>query len=162
MARPARLSLGWSVALGAVGTLAVLAVLPPLVGGEAGALVRGAFSTVCHQLPDRTPHLHGGPIALCHRCAGVLAGLLAGVALAPLAGAARLRYVARAGQFGWLVLAGVPTALDWALGASGLWANTPASRVLTGALFGLVAGGILAANLLTPRVRRPLSPSLAS
>lgn len=160
MARPAPLSLGWSVALGAVGTLAVLAVLPPVLGGEAGAVVRGAFSAVCHQLPDRTPHLHDGPIALCHRCSGVLAGLLAGVAAAPLAGPRLLRRMARSAQVGWLVVAGVPTALDWALGALGLWANTPASRFLTGALFGLVAGGILAANLLVPRAPRSLSPSL--
>jgi len=162
MARPVRMSLGWSVALGAVGALAVLAVLPPVLGGEPGALVRGAFSTVCHQLPDRTPHLHGAPIALCHRCSGILAGLLAGVTLAPLVGSDMLGRIARSGQIGWLVLAGVPTALDWGLGALGLWTNTPASRMLTGVLFGIVAGGVLAANLLTSRPSRTLSPSPAS
>jgi uncharacterized membrane protein len=161
MARPVRISLGWSVALGAVGTLAVLAVLPPFLGGEPGALVRGAFSTVCHQLPDRTPHLDGAPIALCHRCSGILAGLLVGLVLAPSCGPGLLRRIACSSQVGWLLAAGVPTALDWGLGVLGLWANTPASRLATGALFGLVAGGILAANLLAARRPRSLTPSLA-
>ena len=119
MVRPARLSVGWSVALGAVGTLGVLAVLPPVLGGEPGALVRGAFSTVCHQLPHRSPHLAGEAIALCRRCSGILLGLLAGLALAPLVGTRPLRRIQRSGQIGWLILAGVPTAVDWALGALG-------------------------------------------
>ena len=161
MVRPAPLTPGWSVALGAVGLLTVLAALPPVVGGEAGAVLRHAFSAVCHQLPERSPHLAGGPVALCHRCSGIGLGLGAGLVLAPFWGLPRLRHVARAVQPVWLLLAAVPTALDWALGALGVWANTPASRALTGALFGLVAGGVLAANLLTARAARDLSPTLA-
>lgn len=155
MDRPG-LPVSWLVAVGAVGTLAVLAALPPVVGGEAGHVLHHAFSAVCHQLPDRSPHLAGGPIALCHRCFGILLGLVAGVAAAPALGAVRLGRVAGAAQARWLVAALVPTAADWALGASGVWPNTPLSRMATGAVFGLVAGGVLAANLLT--VRRTPSP----
>jgi len=121
-----------------------------VLGGEAGHVVRHAFSAVCHQIPERSPHLAGGPIALCHRCSGILLGLLAGLAVAPGVGRAALAGVARGGQGRWLAAAVVPTAVDWALGALEVWANTPLSRTATGALFGVVAGAILAANLLAP------------
>ena len=61
-------------------------------------------------------------------------------------------------QLLWLALSAVPTGLDWLLGATGAWANTPASRLGTGAVVGAVAGAILAANLLAPP-RRTLSPT---
>ncbi len=154
--------MGWLAALGAVGTLAVLAVLPPVLGGDAGTFVHHAFAAVCHQMPERSPHLAGGPVALCHRCSGVLVGLLAGLALAPLAGASLLAGVRRRPQGLWLVAALVPTAVDWGLGALGVWANTPLSRTLTGALFGATAGLILAANLLAARRSLAFTPSLDS
>lgn len=159
MARSGTFTTGWGVALGAAGTLAILAVLPPVLGGEPGAFLHHAFAAVCHQIPERSPHLAGGPIALCHRCSGILAGLLAGLALAPLVGASRLAEVRRGPQGRWLLAALVPTAVDWGLGALGVWVNTPLSRTLTGALFGAAAGLILAANLLA--ARRPLAHSLS-
>ena len=146
-----RLTIGWAVALGAGLALAVLAAVPAVVGGEVGAVVRAGFSAVCHQIPERSPHLAGGPAALCHRCSGILGGLVLGLALTPALAAGLRQRVARGAQAGWLVAAALPTALDWALGATGVWANTPASRALTGAVFGLVAGLILASNLLTAR-----------
>lgn len=157
MTRPGTLPVGWAVALCAVGTLAVLAVIPPVLGGDAGAMLHHAFAAVCHQMPERSLHLHGGPIALCHRCLGILGGLLLGLAALPGLGASVARAVARGGQVQWLVLAALPTSLDWALGALGIWSNTPASRMLTGALFGVVAGAILGANLLAPTRATPVS-----
>lgn len=152
------LTLGWTVALAAVVTLAALAVAPPLLGPEAGAATRHAFAGVCHQIPERSFHLAGGPVALCHRCSGVLAGLLLGVMVAPGLGGTLLAGIRSRGQGAWLVAAALPTALDWALGALGWWSNTPGSRAVTGAVFGIAAGAILAANLLAPR--RSPSPSL--
>lgn len=149
-------SLGWTVAAAASAVLVALALAPPFLGGEAGAFVRHAFAAVCHQLPERTPHLGGGPVALCHRCTGVVLGLAGGLLAAPALAARWRNALARSGQGRLLLAAAVPAAIDWLLGATGLWANTPASRVATGALFGLVAGVILAANLLAPP-RRSLS-----
>ena len=150
---------GWTVALAGVAGLAVLAVLPPIIGGEAGAVLHHAFAAVCHQIPERTPHLAGGPIALCHRCSGILAGLLVGVAAAPSLGGTMVEGIVRSRQGLALVLSGLPTAIDWALGATGVWANTPLSRMLTGAMFGIAAGLILGANLLAVP-RSSLSPTL--
>lgn len=157
MIRPGTLTVGWAVALSAVGALAVLAVIPPALGGDAGAMLHHAFAAVCHQMPERSLHLHGGPIALCHRCSGILVGLLVGLAALPGLGVSVARGIARGAQIQWLVLAALPTAADWAVGALGIWANTPASRLLTGALFGLVAGAILGANLLAPTRAVPVS-----
>jgi hypothetical protein len=50
-------------------------------------------------------------------------------------------------------LALLPTSVDWALGATGLWANTPASRIGTGAVLGLVAGLLIGRAFLAPPVR---------
>lgn len=162
MARARSLTVGWTVALGAVATLAVLAALPPVVGGDVGAALHHAFAAVCHQIPERSPHLAGGPIALCHRCSGVLAGLLAGLALAPALGAAWRSEIQARPQGRWLVAALVPTAVDWGVGALGVWANTPWSRTSTGALFGVAAGVLLGANLLAARRSLAFSPPLSS
>ena len=151
MASPRRVSTGWAVALGGTAALAVLAASAPVVGGDAGAWIHHAFSVACHQIPERSPHLAGGPIALCHRCSGILAGLVLGIGVAPLLSARLHSLVHRSRQGRWLVAALVPTALDWALGAFGVWANTPVSRVSTGVIFGLAAGVVLGANLLRPQ-----------
>lgn len=155
------LTTGWAVAALTAGALLTLAIAPPFLGVSGGAVLHQAFSFVCHQLPDRTLHLDGEPVALCHRCLGIGSGFVLGVWAAPLVAARRLRGVARGAQARWLVIAALPTAVDWVLGALDLWANTPLSRTLTGALFGLVAGGVLAANLLAPPRRALLSPTLS-
>ena len=148
MASRRRVSTGWAVAFLGTAGLAVLAASPPLVGGELGAWVHHAFSVACHQIPERSPHLAGGAIALCHRCSGVVVGLVLGVAAAPLLSARALGLVGRSRQGRWLLAAALPAAADWALGAFELWSNTPASRVATGLVFGAAAGVVLAANLL--------------
>lgn len=155
---------GWTLAAGGTLALLALAASPPLLGGDVGAALHHAFSAVCHQIPGRSPHLGGGPIALCHRCIGILGGLALGLLLAPLAGSGRLAAVACAAQARWLLAAAVPAGLDWAVGVAGLWTNTPASRFATGAAFGAMAGLILAANLLTSRrpPRHPSTPTLSS
>lgn len=156
---PRPLSPGWMLATAAVLGLAALAASPPLVGAEMGAVVRHAFSVVCHQIPGRTPHLGGEPLALCHRCTGMIGGLALGLLVAPVLSGRRLTTISTSTQARWLVIAAVPTALDWLTGAVGIWTNTPLSRTVTGAVFGVVAGLVLAANLLTATRQRP-TPSL--
>lgn len=140
---------GWAVALAATAAIGATAALAPVIGGDVGAAMHALFSGVCHQLPERSAHLAGGAVALCHRCFGILLGFAVGIAAAPALGADLRRRVRRDGSIGWLALAGAPTTIDWALGALGVWANTPLSRTVTGAVFGLVAGAILGVNLLS-------------
>ena len=159
--RPTRITPGWLWFTPLVAGLVALAFLPPVLEGGARMGLMHGFSLVCHQIPERSLAIGGVPIALCHRCTGILVGLAVGLAVAPLlirsASAAGRRLLGgvpgrhRAAVL--LLLALIPASVDWALGATGLWANTPTSRVLTGAIIGLVAGLLVGRAFLRPPVR---------
>lgn len=140
--RPSHFWRGWALALAMTGLLVVLASLPPFVGPELRILLMQGFSTVCHQIPERSFAVDGVSLAVCHRCYGIYWGL-------PLAVLGFLA-LARWDSILWkhsryiIPLALVPTSLDWLLGFLGIWPNTPLSRLITGGLLGLVAGYYLA------------------
>ena len=144
----------WLLAVLASALLLGLAAAPPFVGPGLRAVLMQGFDLVCHQLPERSFQVHGVPFALCHRCTGIVGGLLVGTLVFPL--------LRRAGnpRVGWLLLlAAAPLSIDWLLGALHLWANTPTSRVLTGFVFGAAAGWVLAQALsATPPVASPSPP----
>ena len=145
-ALPPETRLGWALALAGTALLAGLAALPPWLPEGGAALLRQGYVLLCHQLPERSAHVHGVPFALCHRCFGIAAGLVAGVLTAPLLFglAPRVGRAVRRRIGPLLGLSVLPLGVDWALGAFGIWANTPLSRSLTGGLFGLAAGAALA------------------
>lgn len=91
------------------------------------------LKTVCHQMPERAFWVAGHPLAVCARCFGIYAGFASAVLLYPL-----LRRLRRTDtpRRAWLILALFPTAFDFTLGITGLWANTHSSRFLTGAWLG--------------------------
>lgn len=126
----------------AVGILVAGAFLPPLVDEGWRGLIMSGYRPVCHQLPGRSFHFAGEQIALCHRCVGIWGALP--VAIVLFAALRRWdRHVAnRAGLA--ILLSLVPLGIDWAGDFAGIWHNTPASRLITGAIFGLVAGYFLA------------------
>ena len=140
----------------AVAVLLGLAASPGWLPPDLGATVHGGFAWLCHQLPARSPHTHGVPWALCHRCLGILAGVGLGLAMSPARAVAAVDRL-RPGRL--VVAALVPMAVDWGLTALGLWTNTPASRIATGAVFGLAAGVVLALAL-RPSARPHRSPNL--
>ncbi len=92
------------------------------------------FSYVCHQMSERSFHLHGEALAVCARCFGVYAGLTAGVLAFPLVRS--INDTIPPARF-WLLLAPVPTAIDWALGYFGIWENTHLSRFQTALILGI-------------------------
>ncbi|HVF44889.1 MAG TPA: DUF2085 domain-containing protein [Pyrinomonadaceae bacterium] len=96
--------------------------------GVASAFVYKVFSATCHQMPGRSFHFAGEPLAVCARCAGLYAGALGGLLFYPA-----VRGLAGTGvpRRGWLFLAVAPTGLDFALGFFGVWENTHWSRFLT-------------------------------
>ncbi|HEX8387143.1 MAG TPA: DUF2085 domain-containing protein [Rubricoccaceae bacterium] len=154
-----RPSPGWAAVAAAVLAVLTLAAAPPWLGFEGGAAVRQAFAGLCHQLPHRSPQVHGVPFALCHRCTGIVGGLALGVLAGPLAPVAALGRLTSARPLVVLALAATPTGADWLLGVAGVWANTGASRLLTGALFGAVAGLLVAAAFCAPgRVTPTVTP----
>lgn len=144
----------WAGAVATVGVLLVGAVLPVALPADAAEAVRAAFRTVCHQIPERTFHVGGQPLAVCHRCLGIYAGLAAGAALVlPL----RHRAQRWAGLDRWVLLAAiVPAGLDWGLDVIGLGSNTVATRVATGLWLGLLVGFVFARSLAwRPERARP-------
>jgi uncharacterized membrane protein len=50
---------------------------------KASGCVAFFFSPVCHQIPNRSFHLAGHPLAVCSRCTGIYLGFLFGVMLYP-------------------------------------------------------------------------------
>lgn len=108
----------------------------------AGAVIYGSLSVVCHQLPERSFYWSGFPLAVCARCLGIYAGFLVGLLAYPVTrGLSERAFPWR----GWLILAALPTAIDFAGGAAGVFANTATSRLLTG-----LAAGAGAAYFILP------------
>lgn len=140
--RRARFWWGWGLALAMTGLLVLLASLPPFVGPVGQTLLMQSFSTVCHQIAERSFAVDGVSLAVCHRCYGIYWGL----PLAVVGFLALTRFDPALWKYSRFIipLALVPTSLDWFLGVLGVWANTPLSRLGTGALLGLVAGYYLA------------------
>ena len=78
----------WAVCALVLLALTALIIVAPLAraagyNGLAHALYLG-FSPICHQLPDRSFHLHDFPFAVCARCTGLYFGLAAGFTAYPL------------------------------------------------------------------------------
>lgn len=149
-----RARLVWYALLVGTGTLLVLALLPPLLSAEMGAVIRQSFAPVCHQMPSRSLHIGGEPVAICDRCSGIYLGLVVGVAATGWGGSLWEPF----GTTGRYLLLGslVTLGIDWIAPLLGLWENGPISRVPTGLLFGGVAASYVADRLLR-RVARATS-----
>jgi uncharacterized membrane protein len=126
-------------------SLIALAIVAAIVGAPlalanghstlAGDIYKG-FSFLCHQLPDRSFHLAGHQFAVCSRCTGLYVGFALTTLAYPLIRPLRTTTTP---ALIWLILATVPLMVDFSLGYFNLWANTHASRFITGALLSSVA-----------------------
>ena len=112
----------------------------------ASAVIYKGFSAVCHQAPERSFYFHGRHMGVCSRCASIYAGFIIGLLLYPFLRDLREdRFPPR-----WILIgAAVPTAIDFAGGVLGLFANTFLSRALTGVLFGAVAAFYVTPGLVS-------------
>lgn len=149
-ARRARAAwVAWALILAGAAGLVASIVLAPVLRARgaplASHMIYQFFHVACHQLPERSFHAAGHAFAVCARCFGLYAGALAGVAVYPLA---RPLTRAWAPARGWLLLAAVPTAVDFALGLTGLWDNTHWSRFSTGGLLGAAAAFYIVPGLV--------------
>ncbi len=121
--------------------LLVAVVLPPFVSAEVRQAIMLVFSTVCHQMPERSPFIDGVQLAVCHRCVGIYAALAA----APIGFLMLQRWdpvINRSARWLILLALGVPGA-DWLGDMLGMWSNTALTRSATGAVFGLIVGYFL-------------------
>jgi uncharacterized membrane protein len=112
----------------------------------ASAVIYQGFSTVCHQMPERSFYFYGHPMGVCSRCASIYAGFIIGLSLYPFLRDLREdRFPPR-----WILIgAAIPTAIDFTGGILGLFANTFPSRALTGILFGAVAAFYVTPGLVS-------------
>jgi len=136
---------GWQIAFALTLFLALLVSLTPLYPVPMRNAVMGIFSFVCHQLPDRSPHIAGVQLAVGHRCMGIywalpVAALVFGLSKWQIA-------VTGSRNISIVLIAGIPAGTDWLGDVIGLWTNTPVSRIITGAIFGLAAGYVLAGGI---------------
>jgi uncharacterized membrane protein len=126
----------WLTSAAIVSFLVSLIVVAPVAAGGHSELafgIYGAFSTLCHQLPERSYFIGGHKLAVCARCTGIYAGFTLTLLLYPLIRSLRnTGFPPRA----WLLLAAIPLAIDFSLTFFGIWENTHTSRLLTGALLG--------------------------
>lgn len=148
-----RFRIAWAVALGVALLPAVLATLPPFLGPAGRTLIMGAFAPFCHQLPAYSPHIGGVQLAVGHRIYGVLWGLVVSALAFP--GLLRWDGFLNRQAAGVLGAAALPMALDWTADALDFWAKTPASRLVTGLVFGTAAGYYLARALVNLFAERP-------
>jgi uncharacterized membrane protein len=121
--------------------VAWVVVTPVLEARGAGlaSLSRAVCGPVCHQLPERTLHVAGLPMAACSRCVGLYVGGAAGLLAFGLLWPAARRVKRR-----WLLAAVLPTALDLAAPWVGLAGLPDLPRFLLGVPAGFMLGLFLA------------------
>lgn len=122
------------------------------------AFIYAVYANVCHQIPSRSFHLAGQPLAVCGRCLGVYAGFLAGLLALPLARRFPVPPLPRPRTF---VLVSLPIGVDSLAGLLGVWRSPIRVRFLTGFVWGCLLPWFLLPGLrelLT--LARPLTDSL--
>jgi len=138
-------SRGWPIAFVLTLVLALSVSITPFYSEVIRGGVMQVFAFVCHQLPLRSPHIGGVQLAVCHRCLGIywalpVAALIFGISRGS-------RVAVRIKNLTIVMLAGLPAGIDWLGDILGFWENTTASRFITGAVFGLAAGYLLAEGI---------------
>ncbi len=145
--------------VGIVVSAGVLALihLPPFLEAPAREIVFALFGPVCHQIPARSPSIDGVSFAVCHRCYGIYWGVL-GAFLAFFV-LYRATPTLRKHPLLFLIAALTPLGIDWGLNFLGWWHNTPPSRMLTGGMFGVALGFLLAKGILEQAARNDSTTS---
>lgn len=95
------------------------------------------YGHICHQIESRSLAMAAFPAAVCSRCMGVYVAFLVGTMITGFPFA--MRWFAGTGRL-LMIIALAPMLLDVAAGIIGLYESGNATRLLTGAWFGLFAG----------------------
>jgi len=125
-----------AIALALVGLIIVAPLSQAAGHPQVASFIYRTFSFLCHQLPDRSFDLAGHQFAVCSRCTGLYVGFALTALAYPLIRPLR---TTKTPALIWLILATVPLLVDFSLGYFNIWANTHASRFITGALLSSVA-----------------------
>jgi uncharacterized membrane protein len=131
----------------------LLIVAAPLLSIPVAGVLYATGSLICHQLPDRSFHLHGVQLPVCARCVGVYGGAAVGsVAGATAAGRRWLVWCQPATRsINWIAtaLAAIPTlvtfALEWGFG----WPISNAVRAIAALPLGFAVAFVVVGALAT-------------
>lgn len=143
----------WGVTAAIVAVWVFAIVIAPVTSGSGpGNSIYTFFSYICHQMPERSLHLDGHPLAVCSRCFGVYFGLLAGLLAYPLW--RRVDDIEPLPRI-WLFLSLIPIGIDWSLTVFGIWENTHLSRFVTGSILGIACATYIVPAVV--EIRRNIS-----
>lgn len=133
-------SLGWLAAIFAAPVL--------LTDGHplSAIVIYQSLSGICHQIPDRSFHLYGFPLAVCSRCTGIYVGFVVGLMLYPFVRSLRNQTMPARH---WLIAAGLPMLIDFGGGYLGLFKNTFVSRAATGGLLGVAFSAYILTGMIS-------------
>jgi uncharacterized membrane protein len=120
----------------------VLVVAAPFVPPRVAFGIYAFGHLVCHQLSDRSFHLHGAQLPVCARCIGIYVGAAAMLIVWSLRSHALTRTTARrldlvASSRAWLAWGSAPTVVTVLLEWAGVWSAPNPIRALAGVLLGL-------------------------
>ncbi len=104
-----------------------------------------SFAALCHQLPERSFHVFGCPLAVCARCTGIYLGFLCGLIVYPCW---RRLDDETMPERRWLLLAAAPMLIDVTGNALGVFANSLTSRTMTGLIAGAAGAFYLLRGLI--------------
>ena len=93
------------------------------------------FSSVCHQISERSFFVFGFPLAVCTRCLGIYMGCLLGMSLYPIIHGFSSPQVPKVRIF---ILFTSPIALDTLGNFFSLWNTTPWLRFTIGFIWGVI------------------------
>ena len=105
---------------------------------RAASVLYLSFSTICHQIPERSFFILGYSFPVCERCSGIYLGLLLGSLVE-----ARFVHRSSTARRVWVLAACIPMLSDFLLSFSGIWIGTGPGRFLTGLWFGCLISALL-------------------
>ncbi len=138
MNRKQRILLVYYLTLGGIIIWLGVIFLAPYLRSQGSSLSAFAylvFTPICHQIPSRSFHLFGEPLAVCARCLGIYFGALGGTGLYPLINGFSKLALPRARIF---ILVSVPIIIDAGGNFLHLWVSSHWIRFSTGFLWGLI------------------------
>ena len=100
-----------------------------------GFLIYFIFSPLCHQIPERSFHLFGFPLAVCSRCTGIYLGLLIGTIIYPLFRNLENTTLPSPKIF---ILISLPMGIDAFGNIINLWISPNFVRSATGIIWGII------------------------
>ena len=135
-----------AVALAAVAWMALL-VAAPLLPVPAAALLYAAGSLICHQISERSFHVHMFQLPVCARCLGLYAGGELGCVAAAVRvvgpAVTRRPLLAGSGRYALTVIAALPTVVTFLLEWVGGWHISNATRALAGVPLGFAVAFVV-------------------